>query len=458
MPTKVSQYLSTLGFHKKKNVQEIVTVLAGWNILELGNFCLEVSSRLPRITGLRDSTFSFIGSASLAGYPSPCSNPSCRLESVDSMARFATLYANEVILPDPFGEIHEGLDHVEEESKIYACIDIAVHLAALRLLEPVLDEGLISYADTMHHHLCTGCYAKAIGEVESKYSAKLVSIRKLIKEKLLSGTSIEVTQVSDDITYHLRGPDTLLPHGGHLFTSRNVPKAFRSRDLKIPFMLTRREISTYHVLDREIGEIIEDILRQNWYSNQSGVNYLTHREIDLEAIRQFEAGSGRRKVTSLSPTIFSHSVPIVGEVALNRIVKLRRTEAGAFELYRDAVSKSLQRHRVITLKEQIQLFNDVVRPEIAKIDAAVRRSRKLLMKSIAQDLVVASGAVGIGLFSGLLPHAIGAAAVGLGSLHYSPQFVRKLTELCSEPKPAAESRYYFLWKMKRAGGRHIDMV
>jgi hypothetical protein len=374
------------------------------------------------------------------------------------MARFAALYADEVILPDPFGEIHDRLELVEEENKTHACIDIAVHLAGLRLLEPVLDEGLVSYASTMHHHLCTGCYAKAIGEVESRYSAKLSSIRKLIKQKLLAGASVEVNQISNDITYHLRGPDTLLPHGGHLFTSRNIPKAFRSRTGKTPFMLTKREISAHHLLDREIGEIIEDILRQNWYSNLPGANYLTHREIDLEAIRHFEAGSRRRKVSALSPTIFSHSVPIVSEIALNKIVKLRRTEAGAFELYRDAVSKSLQRNRGATLNEQLQLFNDVVRPEIAKIDAAVRRSRKLLVKSIAQDLIVASGAIGIGLFSGLLPQAIGAAAVGLGSLHYSPQFVRKLTELCGEPKQAAESRYYFLWKMRKAGGRHIEVV
>jgi hypothetical protein len=193
------------------------------------------------------------------------------------------------------------------------------------------------------------------------------------------------------------------------------------------------------------------MLRSDWYGSQSGLNPLTNREISLEAIQYFE-GKPHRPTTN--PTMFSHFLPIVDAVEIKRILKLRNEEAGAFERYRDAISKNLRKHPKATVREQVQLFDDVIRPEIAKIDAAVRRSRKLLVRSIMQDVVVISGAIGIGAFSGLLPPAIGLAAAGLGSLHYSPQFVRKLTELCSEPKQAMDSRYYFLWKVRRKAKMH----
>jgi hypothetical protein len=136
-------------------------------------------------------------------------------------------------------------------------------------------------------------------------------------------------------------------------------------------------------------------------------------------------------------------------------VNLRQAEGAAFEIYRDTVTKALRKNRKLTASQQVEFFNDVIRPEIAKIELAVRRSRKLLIRSIISDVIVASGAVGIGLFSGLLPPAIGTAALGLGSLHYSPKFVRKLIDLSAEPNAAANNKYYFLWKITKSGKKRI---
>lgn len=76
------------------------------------------------------------------------------------------------------------------------------------------------------------------------------------------------------------------------------------------------------------------------------------------------------------------------------------------------------------------------------------------MKSLAQDVIIAAGGVAIGLFSGLLPPGVGHAALGLGGLHYSRQFVKKLTELCAEPQKATDNRFYFLWKVNRLRPGH----
>lgn len=266
---------------------------------------------------------------------------------------------------------------------------------------------------------------------------------------------MKVDHIADEITYEFTGPDSLLPHGGHYHHSSSIPASLRRRAAEVPFALTKRQVSAHGILNNEINEILYDMIRQNGFSNRYNAGYLTHRELDFDAISQFERGKSRNRVKAMSPALFSHAIPFIADVELKKLLQLRRNESGAFELYRDILSKNVRKHYNATPTEQAQLFNDVVRPELAKIDAAVRRSRKLLVKSITHDLIVASGAIGIGLFSGLLPLAIGAAAIGLGSLHYSPQFVRKLTELCSEPKEASQSRFYFLWKVRKSANRHI---
>lgn len=454
MSTDVSQYLHSVGFGRRARIRDIVPTIRDWDVSKIGDFCLEVSRQLPRRQTTSQSVFSFIGNASLGGYPSPCANPSCRIESVDSIARFAALYANVVLLPDPFAEIHDNVPAMPEQ-KIWSCIDIATHIRILNLLEPLLEEGIVGYADTLHHRLCTECYAKAIGEVTSTYSERLVTIKSLIRKKFLDGVTVEVIEASGSINYHISGPDEILPHGGFFKPAHKLPKNLNGRRSNTPFKLTRRQISFYGIVDSDISEIIDDIVRQNYYTNMCGTSYLTHRDLDLEVIRSFEGSSKPRVTSPVSPTIFSHFLPIIGEVSLEKVVRLRRAEGAAFELYRDAISKALRKNKKMPLRQQVEFFDDIVRPEIAKIDSAVRRSRKLLVKSLTQDMIVATGAIGIGLFSGLLPPEIGAAAVGLGSLHYSPQFVKKLTELCAEPKKAAESRYYFLWKAKKLAPKHV---
>lgn len=90
-----------------------------------------------------------------------------------------------------------------------------------------------------------------------------------------------------------------------------------------------------------------------------------------------------------------------------------------------------------------------MRPEIAKIEFAVQRSRNLLLRSITKDLVIAAGSVGIGFFAGLLPPPMGAVVAGFGGVHYSARLINNISKLLEEPDQATQSRYYFLWKLKR---------
>jgi hypothetical protein len=88
------------------------------------------------------------------------------MAAVESMARFTALYADEVILTDKFDELH---DHIDTQYKDVFCMDLAIQVHVLLYLEPIIENGLITFARVAHRSLCTSCYAKALGESGGQY-------------------------------------------------------------------------------------------------------------------------------------------------------------------------------------------------------------------------------------------------------------------------------------------------
>lgn len=58
--------------------------------------------------------FSFLANSSLSGAANPCFHPLCRLARAKALGRFAALYADTVLIRDPF----EGVLHVEDSDML----------------------------------------------------------------------------------------------------------------------------------------------------------------------------------------------------------------------------------------------------------------------------------------------------------------------------------------------------
>jgi len=271
-------YLATVGLEKpSSNVRRTADIFASWEIGKLGDFCFEISERLPRPRTRTISPFSFVGNSSLGGDNSPCMNPSCRIRAVDSMARFATLYADKVFLPDPFEELH---DWVGTKYRDRISLEIAMYVHVLYYLRPLLEEGIVSYTTTMHRNLCVTCYEKAIGEVGTQYVKKLLAAKRVLEKRYYEEIDYEVAAIDKYMEVIQRGPDDLVPHGQAVSRSTEIPKIFIGKE--VPFKLTKRQVKAHGLVQHRLHKIISDLFRQNFYANMWGTNYLTQREIDLD--------------------------------------------------------------------------------------------------------------------------------------------------------------------------------
>jgi hypothetical protein len=198
------------------------------------------------------------------------------------------------------------------------------------------------------------------------------------------------------------------------------------------------------------SEIVDDMLNQNFYANQYGTAFLTHREIDLEIAADLMPVEQRQRARVLTGS-FSHDVPILNGVRLEDIVRLRRDEADSFQVYRDAFRKAVKDVSGDEPEKIKQAFNDVVLPELNRIDAKITNAKRVLRKDLAVDAVAATGFIGLGLFSGILPTNIAPIVAALGGYHFFRDGVRKASELSLEVPDVRNSSYYFLWKVRKQG-------
>ena len=127
-------------------------------------------------------------------------------------------------------------------------------------------------------------------------------------------------------------------------------------------------------------------------------------------------------------------------------------------MYRDALRGLLANLSKPTPASVREAFQDVVQPEINKIDKAIADSRRLLRGSMLQDLIGAA-VIGVGYFAGFLPPDINNILAAIGGTKFVGGIVQKGVQQIQEPAPVVENKYYFLWKVKqRARARRPRIV
>jgi len=131
------------------------------------------------------------------------------------------------------------------------------------------------------------------------------------------------------------------------------------------------------------------------------LNYITDRTADLVALSGSNSEQNVRLNRSLFET-FSHDMPIVFGAPLSSLLKLRKDEWESLRVYRDALREAL---RTVEDDQRVNakvVFNDLVLPELNRIDLLFNRNTRFLMKAAARDVTFATGAVAIGLLTGFV--------------------------------------------------------
>jgi len=353
------------------------------------------------------------------------------MRHADRLGRFAALYGDQVTIQNPL--MMRGL----ADSLSWNRIIMLGSLGVLWHLKPLIDAGLVAvrnpalvFCEKHLPALVTSGTLEQIGEeLERQYSAQLT-----------------FTPAEPRGAYSLSGPESLLEHEiAYSFPVKGdgwqAPRRPRAGAAALSKKIRRALVRDL------VRPILLDIVHQHVLGADHDVRYLTDRDIDFVALRQASEPGLRDFSRALSEGL-SHSIPTLQQLSLKDLVSLRLNEGEVFAVYRDALARVLRDATPADSGRVREAFQDVVRPELNKIDALVANEQKRLGGSAAINLTVGLAAVAVGLFAGLLTGEAGKLLAEAGMV-IAGHGAARLAGMPTQPEDKArDNAYYYLWKAR----------
>jgi hypothetical protein len=361
------------------------------------------------------------------------------------LGRYAALYANEVTMPMPL-VAPEQLRGVKD-----ARDRLSRTSSAILQLRPVITRGIIKPVVMVTRHcvhtiewmrqidaLVYGIADAAVRGYAGKFTAEY-------QHPGMSPTG--------QPTVYLAGPKSFVDHGAMVVLYKRVPKWIARTwkyDAEGKTRLPSRK--TIQFVQYIFKKIAEDTTFYLAYGLLHRARLLT----DLPGegfLLDWLTGDDRIGASATAMQSLTHVVPILAELPLATLVRIRREERDSFESYRQAITGITQdvlgRNRRLSKKEAQDLLKSVVEPELVRLRKEIRYERKRQAKRIVGGLATLAAGIAIGAFGGL-PTLVQAAAVGASAVT-GGGLLRKVAEVACEHGSNLRqgNDFYFLARLQQ---------
>lgn len=394
-----------------------------------------------------NKNFSFIANSSLSGGRHPCSNPECRIKKLNELVSFSSLYADEVYIGNPFEKMMfkdaEEVHQVDREELISGILNFY-------FLKPLFEKGIIKYAQNIVS-LCQFHKESLADPLSEQIERKENLLYEFFHDYLTQECSI-VFDFRKEMGpfFEISGPENLIEHGKRYFyLYQPFPKFVNSfMKRKLPYKVPKREIIDKGILSFIISPFLRDLSDQEWHSTFYGTSYLSDNAVQMRLASRINSEEYAAN-SSVFERCMSHYLPAVYGRSIQEILELREQEGEAFAVYRDRLSSLIRKEKAWEEKDLSQVFRDEVLPEINLIEKKIRDWKSKTRESLKEKLIFGSGAITVGLYSGVLPPDIGQIVAALGGGSAVIGALIDYNKTLKEKDEARASDFYFLWQAKQ---------
>lgn len=391
-----------------------------------------------------NDNFSFIANASLSGSAHPCAAFQCRKLKLDQLVSFASLYADEVYIQNPFEKIYlngEGPMREVERREILAGVSNYYYL------KPLIKAGIIKYA-TQNNNFCqlhSNQVAKPLIDTINKKEEKLI---KLFEEHLLAKCSVVFDFEDGEKPFFIvSGPNEFIEHGTlYLHSYMPISDVFKPfMNKKPPYTLSKEEVASSNILDQIIGPIINDLSEQEWHSSLNGTSYLCDNNLLMKLASKINKKAYLANSSSFEKGL-KHYLPAIYSKDVSTILDLRKREEESFSVYRDKLNKFMQESKSFNQDDVAKIFRDQLLPEINLIEKKVNDWKSNTRESIYQKLLFGTATASFGLYGGVLPNNIGDMLATVGGASAAVGALMDYNKTMKEKQEARKNDFYFLWE------------
>jgi len=437
-------YLSSLGINDPPDAFAVLHKKDFKQVFKVFENILIYISKDKKFNLSPTTPFSFSANSSLSGGDFPCQMLPCRINRVSNLVNFAGLYADTLIISDPFKRYKENYPFSNKE-KFYN--DFINDLTILMVYKPLIEEGIVKINN---YHICSDCLCNYL------HDNRGIDIKKRLEQIANKVKKI----VTPKINLKLGTQKVLILKDENGLTDINVikfkklPRDFNKIADKVPYIFSQREIKNLKGLWGTIFDrSLDDLLYQKYSPFTAKYSYLTNRKIDTLLIQEFGAQgdffNGNNLVDNFTESL-EHPLPFLINADIKQVLEIRRRESESFNSYREAVAKVLRyKKNKLSPEDEKEILGETISPEIKKIDKIVKQHKKYGRSRLAKKAIFTLASIGIGVFGKEYLNLDIQNINSIVGVFNCGSFFEEWLKLKENPITAVDNDYYFLWKLNK---------
>jgi hypothetical protein len=388
--------------------------------------------------------FKFLASASMRA-ESTCWEWPCRMEKLDFLGRYSALYASNVTVP-------LSLRHPDQIKDVAWAKSLLSHsgltLLRLRLL---IDQGLVVPVVLVTSHC----------EHTIDWVNKMIQITHDVADeaaKEIAGDFRMVYQVPEQSptgrsTIYINGPEDFLEHG-EIVQLFDEGERWRAKTWKFN-KVGKRELTgprKIAVVQRIIHQLATDTTFYLTHGRTKNARYLTDRRGEAFLLELLTGDEDIAASNEALNSYMRHSLPLLGDLPLATLLRIRNEERDSFGRYRSAVQRILdkvvEQNRRIGKREVREIFREQIGPELSRMKSELYQEQRRQRKRIAGGLATLAASVALGAFGGIVPLIAKAAIAGAGAMVGGRLLSKAAEAKCEHGATLKEKNdFYFLLRL-----------
>lgn len=388
--------------------------------------------------------FAFIASASLRS-DSGCWEVPCRLKKLDFLGRYAALYANEITIPLPLvrPSAQSGSDHARVLLR-----NAALTLTRLRLL---IDAGLVSPVVMRSFH-CPHTIEWVNEMMEVVHAFTDYAAEDLSKEFRVI-YQLPTTAPAGRSTAYITGPEDFLEHGEVVLTFDEGPhwkaKSWRFDADGKTELRGRKKL---WFVSRIFNEIANDTTFYLAYGRIKRARYLTDLRGEAFLLDGSTQDEELATTSNVLNSFLTHSVPLLGDLSIATLLRIRREERDSFMRYRAALDRILQdvakRKKHIGKREAREMYKELIEPELLGMRSELYQEQKRQRRRVIAGFGTLAATVALGMFGGIVPLLVKGSLAAAGAMVGGRLLSKAAEAQCEHGATLKEKNdFYFLLRL-----------
>ena len=434
---------------------EALSKMTAIDIVEFADQSRELTSasNLPQQAGLLTHLASF----SLGGSAWPCWEIECRIEKARQLAQFAAFYSDKLYIRNFFVDHLRHLENEKYPNETLMRNTFANDLAVFQFLRPLIETGIVVPIVTPHH--CPHCFVREVlhQDNDKRLSAALKSLAKRYSQDLSYSLYKDQNGLFNLV---MKGPEDLLEHSYLAIVTPDPPPHYK-KDLKLRKQLDKgvevrlnEKIVSEMQLDIQLTDrVFQNVVFELVASQCLNTSYVTERDLEVEFLSDITTDETVRARNQVIREHLTCLVPFINNISTADVLKLRNNEQEAFIRFRQALNKavdeSLASGQEFTDETARQVYQDVIRPELTNLDGKVRTAHTTLVRDTAIKVGAWSAAIGIGLYTGIVPEELALAEKALGLTKVMADLAEGMLKKLRPESKIKGADMYFLWKVRQ---------